>query len=138
MPIAAVVDVSLVVLGGGIGVNGDLLLGPVRSELERWLPYPPQVEISSLGETAVLTGALYVGSPRRSRTSSSNRLRTAPPGSAASEVEAPAHEQRSGLPADLDEPEVLVERDPVRVRLVHARGGRRGRRAPEGRRAAAR
>ena len=36
-------------------------LAPIRSELERWLPYPPQVEISSLGESAVLTGALYVG-----------------------------------------------------------------------------
>ena len=61
VPIAAVVDVSLIVLGGGVGANGDLLLEPVRAELERWLPYPPQVEISSLGETAVLSGALYVG-----------------------------------------------------------------------------
>ena len=30
VPIAAVADVSLVVLGGGIGANGDLLLTPVR------------------------------------------------------------------------------------------------------------
>ena len=60
-PIAAVVDVSLVVLGGGIGANGDLLLDPIRGELAAWLPYPPRVEISSLGEAAVLTGALAVG-----------------------------------------------------------------------------
>jgi predicted NBD/HSP70 family sugar kinase len=60
-PIAAVADVALVVIGGGIGVNGDLLLAPVRSQLERLLAYPPQVEVSSLGDAAVLTGALSVG-----------------------------------------------------------------------------
>jgi predicted NBD/HSP70 family sugar kinase len=61
VPIAAVVDVALVVLGGGLGVNGDLLLDPVREHIQRWLPYPPRVEVSSLGEAAVLTGALSVG-----------------------------------------------------------------------------
>ena len=61
MPIAAVADVALVVLGGGLGTNGDLLLEPVRSRLADWLPYPPRVEVSSLGEAAVLTGALAVG-----------------------------------------------------------------------------
>ena len=40
-PIAAVADVALVVLGGGIGANGDLLLTPVRGLLQTWLPYPP-------------------------------------------------------------------------------------------------
>jgi predicted NBD/HSP70 family sugar kinase len=60
-PIAAVADVALVVLGGGLGANGDLLLDPVRSRLAEWLPYPPRVEVSSLGEAAVLTGALAVG-----------------------------------------------------------------------------
>jgi predicted NBD/HSP70 family sugar kinase len=60
-PIAAVADVALVVLGGGLGSNGDLLLEPVRRHLEEWMPYPPQVEVSSLGDAAVLTGALAVG-----------------------------------------------------------------------------
>jgi hypothetical protein len=46
---------------GGVGANADLLLGPVRTLLERWLPYPPRVEVSSLGEGAVLAGALAVG-----------------------------------------------------------------------------
>jgi predicted NBD/HSP70 family sugar kinase len=59
--LAAVADVELVVLGGGLGANGDLLLGPVRSLLADWLPYPPRVEVSSLGEAAVLTGALAIG-----------------------------------------------------------------------------
>jgi predicted NBD/HSP70 family sugar kinase len=60
-PIAAVADVALVVLGGGIGANGDLLLDPIRKLLADWMPYPRRVEISSLGEAAVLTGALAVG-----------------------------------------------------------------------------
>ena len=61
VPIAAVSDVSLAVLGGGLGANGDLLLRPVRELLAGWIPYPPQVDVSSLGEAAVLTGALAVG-----------------------------------------------------------------------------
>jgi predicted NBD/HSP70 family sugar kinase len=60
-PIAAVTDVELVVLGGGLGANSDLLLEPVRRRLAGWLPYPPRVEVSSLGDAAVLTGALAVG-----------------------------------------------------------------------------
>jgi predicted NBD/HSP70 family sugar kinase len=60
-PIAAVADIGLVVLGGGIGANGDLLLEPIRALLREWMPYPPRVEVSSLGKAAVLTGALAVG-----------------------------------------------------------------------------
>jgi predicted NBD/HSP70 family sugar kinase len=60
-PIAAVADPELVVLGGGLGTNGDLLLAPVRVLLAEWMPYPPRVEISSLGEAAVLMGALAIG-----------------------------------------------------------------------------
>jgi predicted NBD/HSP70 family sugar kinase/DNA-binding CsgD family transcriptional regulator len=61
VPVAAVTDVSLVVLGGGLGANGDLLLEAVRARLEGWIPYPPRVEVSALGEAAVLTGALAFG-----------------------------------------------------------------------------
>jgi predicted NBD/HSP70 family sugar kinase len=60
-PIAAVTDVALVVVGGGIGANGDLLLDPIRSLLADWLPFPPRVEVSGLGDAAVLMGALAVG-----------------------------------------------------------------------------
>ena len=60
-PIAAVADVELVVLGGGIGANGDLLLDPVERRLREWLPFPPRVEVSTLGDAAILTGALAVG-----------------------------------------------------------------------------
>jgi predicted NBD/HSP70 family sugar kinase/predicted transcriptional regulator len=60
-PVAAVADPELVVLGGGLGMNGDLLLEPVRTLLGDWLPYPPRVEISTLGESAVLMGAVATG-----------------------------------------------------------------------------
>jgi predicted NBD/HSP70 family sugar kinase len=61
VPFAVAVDVDLVVLGGGIGANGDLILEPVRRHLGEWLPYSPRVEVSALGEAAVLTGALAIG-----------------------------------------------------------------------------
>jgi hypothetical protein len=38
-----------------------LLVQPVRALLAEWLPYPPRVEISSLGDATVLTSALAVG-----------------------------------------------------------------------------
>jgi predicted NBD/HSP70 family sugar kinase len=60
VPIAAVTDVGLVVLGGGIGANAELL-DTVRTLLAQWLAYPPRVQISSLGDGAVLMGALSVG-----------------------------------------------------------------------------
>jgi predicted NBD/HSP70 family sugar kinase len=77
VPIAAVADVALVVLGGGLGTNGDLLLEPVRELLAGWIPYPPRVEISSLGEAAVLTGALAVGLRSALDNVFANRARTA-------------------------------------------------------------
>jgi predicted NBD/HSP70 family sugar kinase len=60
VPVAAVSDVGLVVLGGGIGANA-VLRDEVRRLLAGWLPYPPRIEISSLGDAAVLTGALALG-----------------------------------------------------------------------------
>ena len=49
VPLAAVTDPALVVLGGGLGANGDLLLEPVRALLADWVPYPPRVEVSRPG-----------------------------------------------------------------------------------------
>jgi predicted NBD/HSP70 family sugar kinase len=61
LPLAAALDVPLVIVGGGIGANGDLLLEPIRGLLAEWLPFPPHVTTSSLGDAAVLTGALATG-----------------------------------------------------------------------------
>jgi predicted NBD/HSP70 family sugar kinase len=58
--LAQVVDLELVVLGGGLGLNGDLLLDPVRAALAPLTPYPPRVEVSQLGAGATLAGAVVV------------------------------------------------------------------------------
>jgi predicted NBD/HSP70 family sugar kinase len=61
LPLAATLDLPLVVLGGSIGANPDLL-DPVRRHLEGWLPFPaPRIEVSALGEAAVIEGALAAG-----------------------------------------------------------------------------
>ncbi len=61
VPIAAIIDPELVVLGGGIGSNGDLLLGRLREMLAEALPYPPAVQASELGDRAVIAGAIALG-----------------------------------------------------------------------------
>jgi hypothetical protein len=43
-----------------MGANSELLDG-IRARLAEWLYYPPRVELSSLGDGAVLAGALAVG-----------------------------------------------------------------------------
>ena len=60
-PIAAVADVELVVLGGGIGQSGTVLGLAIARLLADWLPFPPRIAVSTLGEAAVLTGAVSVG-----------------------------------------------------------------------------
>jgi predicted NBD/HSP70 family sugar kinase len=56
--VVPVVDPELVVLGGGIGRNGDLLLEPVERELRGLSPFHPRIEVSSLGQEAELRGAV--------------------------------------------------------------------------------
>jgi predicted NBD/HSP70 family sugar kinase len=61
LPLAATLDLPLVVLGGSVGAN-PALLDPVRRRLDDWLPFPaPRVEVSALGEAAVMEGALAAG-----------------------------------------------------------------------------
>jgi predicted NBD/HSP70 family sugar kinase len=56
--VVPVVDPELVILGGGVGRNGDLLLQPVEHELAALSPFHPAVEVSALGEDAELVGAV--------------------------------------------------------------------------------
>jgi predicted NBD/HSP70 family sugar kinase len=58
--IVPVVDPELVILGGGIGRNGDLLLEPVSAALRQVSPFPTRVEVSPLGEEAVVLGAVWL------------------------------------------------------------------------------
>jgi predicted NBD/HSP70 family sugar kinase len=56
--VTPVLDPELVILGGGIGRNGDLLIEPIERELRQLLPFRPHVAVSALGDDAVLRGAV--------------------------------------------------------------------------------
>lgn len=58
--VVSVVDPELVILGGGIGANGDLLLEPVERELAALSPFRPRIEVSALREEATLNGAVWM------------------------------------------------------------------------------
>ncbi len=67
--VTTVLDPELVVLGGGIGRNGDLLLAPMEKRLQKLLPLaPPPLQISALGDDAVVTGALAIALTRARET----------------------------------------------------------------------
>jgi predicted NBD/HSP70 family sugar kinase len=57
--VTALLDPERVVLGGGVGSNGDLLIKPMEKRLRALLRLPPpQIVVSSLGDDAVVLGAL--------------------------------------------------------------------------------
>jgi predicted NBD/HSP70 family sugar kinase len=58
--IVPVIDPELVVLGGAVARNGDLLLDAIDRELREISPFRPRVEVSMLGEDAVIHGAVAV------------------------------------------------------------------------------
>jgi predicted NBD/HSP70 family sugar kinase len=58
--VVSVVDPELVILGGGIGANGDLLLEPIERELATVSPFRPRIEVSALREDAPLNGAVWM------------------------------------------------------------------------------
>jgi predicted NBD/HSP70 family sugar kinase len=59
--VAAVIDPELVVLGGGMGANADLLLEPIDRAVHAFTPLVPKIVQGELGEDAVLAGAISVG-----------------------------------------------------------------------------
>jgi predicted NBD/HSP70 family sugar kinase len=59
--IAAVLDLELVLLGGGVGDNADLLLSDVRRAVAALIPAAPRIEAAQLGGRAVSVGAVAVG-----------------------------------------------------------------------------
>lgn len=56
--VTAVLDPRLIVLGGGIGGNTDLLAAPMRRALAATIPVVPEIVAGQLGEDAVLAGAI--------------------------------------------------------------------------------
>lgn len=59
--VTAVIDPELVVLGGGVGSNVDLLLAPLEAALRTMTPLAPRIVAGSLGDGAVLSGAIAMG-----------------------------------------------------------------------------
>ena len=57
--IVAVLDPSLIVLGGGLSHAGDVLLEPVRKVVSRIVPNVPTLATSALGDDAPLMGSVY-------------------------------------------------------------------------------
>jgi len=56
--IVPVINPALVILGGGIAGNGDLLVPPIEEELRALTPFQPRLAVSELGKEAVLAGAV--------------------------------------------------------------------------------
>ena len=59
--VAAILDPELVVLGGGIGHNLDLLGGPIERRLQEITPLRTHIVGSELGQDAVLFGTIASG-----------------------------------------------------------------------------
>ncbi|MFJ8554195.1 ROK family transcriptional regulator [Streptomyces sp. NPDC093676] len=55
--VVPLIDPALIVLGGAIGANGDLLLEPVARHLADFTTFRPPIVASGLGQDAVLNGA---------------------------------------------------------------------------------
>ena len=58
--ISAVTDVELVVLSGGIGRQATFFLDQIQGLVSKVLPFPPRIEVSTLGDTGILIGALNI------------------------------------------------------------------------------
>ena len=57
--LSSLLDVERVVLSGGITRAGSILLDPIKEIVEALAPYPPEIVISELQETAGVLGAAH-------------------------------------------------------------------------------
>jgi predicted NBD/HSP70 family sugar kinase len=58
--VCAVLDPELVILGGGVGANGDLLMGAVVRRVADVSPFRPRIEATILREEATLYGSVFM------------------------------------------------------------------------------
>jgi predicted NBD/HSP70 family sugar kinase len=58
--IATFLNPELVVIGGGVAAAGDLLLPGLTAALPSLTDFPPRLQVSSLGDRAVTTGAIRI------------------------------------------------------------------------------
>jgi predicted NBD/HSP70 family sugar kinase len=59
--ICALLDPELIVIGGGVGQNLDLLEPVMLTELDRFTPMQPALAVGDLGRDAVVMGAIAMG-----------------------------------------------------------------------------
>jgi predicted NBD/HSP70 family sugar kinase len=62
--VCALLDPELIVVGGGIGQNLDLLEAGMAQELETLTPARPAMAVGDLGRDAVVVGAIALGVER--------------------------------------------------------------------------
>ena len=62
--ISAVTDVELVVLSGGIGRQANFFIEPIKKLVSSIVPFPPAIEVSSLGDSGILVGALSIATAK--------------------------------------------------------------------------
>jgi len=62
--ISAVTDVELVVLSGGIGRQASFFIDPIKKLVSSIVPFPPAIEVSTLGDSGILVGALSIATTK--------------------------------------------------------------------------
>jgi predicted NBD/HSP70 family sugar kinase len=72
--ICALLDPELIVVGGGIGQNLDLLTVGMAQELENLTPARPAMAVGDLGSDAVVVGAIALGVERAKQAVFKNRV----------------------------------------------------------------
>jgi predicted NBD/HSP70 family sugar kinase len=63
-PMLLVLNPELLVLGGGVSSIGDVLRAPLSAALAEQVLFPPELELSALGDRAVVLGAVYAALAR--------------------------------------------------------------------------
>jgi len=56
--VCLVLDPTTVILGGGLSQAGSALATPLEEQVRRFVPMPPRIEVSELGDLAVTYGAV--------------------------------------------------------------------------------
>jgi glucokinase len=74
LSVVAVLDSTLLLLGGGVGSNPHLR-APVQEQLDRLMLDAPPVRIAALGDKAALVGAAEIALSLSESGKTSNRLR---------------------------------------------------------------
>ena len=58
--VSAITDVEIVVLSGGIGRQAEFFIAPIKKLVSEILPFPPRIEVSTLGDNGILIGTLRI------------------------------------------------------------------------------